>query len=68
MNEDKKTADYTRKAIDKYKTTKDIFTVTLPKGTRDKIRAKHGNIAFNEYFKMLVDNDLKEDNKSDFPF
>ena len=34
-----KTKDYTRRAIDKYRENKEIISVTLDKGTKDRIKA-----------------------------
>ena len=54
------TADYTRRAVDNYHNKKDLFSLALRKGTKDAIRAKHGDIKLNDYFQNLVDNDLNE--------
>ena len=53
-----KTADYTRRAVDNYHNKKDLFSLALKKGTKDAIRAKHGDIKLNDYFQTLVDADL----------
>lgn len=39
MPENKKTADYTRRAIENYKKKFDQVLVNLPKGTKEKIKS-----------------------------
>lgn len=57
-----KTPEYTKRAIDNYKKSKDLFSLTLTKGTKERIKSKYGeNISFNSYFQQLVDADLKAD-------
>lgn len=55
-----KTANYTRKAIDNYRTKFDLAQIRLPKGTRE--RAKAHNINLND---VAVDAILKELEKED---
>ena len=55
-----KTANYTRKAIDNYRTKFDLAQIRLPKGTRD--RAKANGINLND---VAVDAILKEIEKSE---
>lgn len=65
---DFKTADYTRRANNNYRAKKDNVNILLDKGTKERIKNKYGNISVSGYIQGLIDNDLKEDNKSDFPF
>lgn len=55
-----KTANYTRKAIDNYRTKFDLAQIRLPKGTRE--RAKANGININD---VAVDAILKELEKSE---
>lgn len=83
MENNNKTADYTRRAIDKYMNSKDRLTVYLEKGTKEAIYKKYGeNIQLSTYIKKLVDADLSgtdagnidekpafiDENDDDFPF
>ena len=40
-----KTADYTRRAIDKYNSKFDRVAANLPKGTKERIKAVAGNLS-----------------------
>lgn len=44
MNE-KKTANYTRRAIDRYNMKFDRVTANLPKGTKERIKAVAGDLS-----------------------
>lgn len=59
-NKDLKTADYTRRAIKKYENTKDKITIIAEKGTKERIKAKHGNISLSKYINDLINRDLNE--------
>lgn len=52
-----KTANYTRKAVDNYKSKKDIVSLTLEKGTRERIEKLTGEKP-NEYIYKLLYNAL----------
>lgn len=52
-----KTADYIRKANNKYNSKFDIIQVKLDKGTKEQIKAIT-NESYNEYVKRLIMTDL----------
>lgn len=52
-----KTPEYTRKAIEKYNSKFDRFTVNIPKGYKEIIRSKIG-MTCGAYINMLVVEDL----------
>lgn len=54
----KKTADYTRKAIEKYQSKFERFTISLPIGSREKIKAVTGK-SLNQYFNDLYLEDME---------
>ena len=58
----KKTADYTRKAIEKYQSNFERFTISLPIGSREKIKAVTGK-SLNQYFNDLFVEDMERRNK-----
>ena len=58
----KKTADYTRKAIEKYQSKFERFTISLPIGSREKIKAVTGK-SLNQYFNDLFVEDMERRNK-----
>lgn len=49
-----KTKDYTRRAIDKYRENKEIISVTLDKGTKERIKAFSGNKAPAAFVREIV--------------
>ena len=53
-----KTPEYTRKAIEKYNSKFDRFTVNIPKGYKEIIRNKIG-MTCGAYINMLVMEDLQ---------
>lgn len=55
------TPDYTKKAVANYRNKFDIQQLRLPKGTKERITAKYGNISVNDYIVNLVLNDLGEE-------
>lgn len=55
-----KTADYTRRAVDRYIESKDRLSLFLEKGTKERIYNIYGNIKLSEYIQKLIDKDLKE--------
>ena len=57
-NKELKTADYTRRAVKKYETTKDKITIITEKGTKDRIKNKYGDISISSYITGLIDQDL----------
>lgn len=54
------TPDYTKKAVANYRNKFDIQQLRLPKGTKEQITAKYGNISVNDYIVGLVLVDLAE--------
>ena len=58
----KKTADYTRKAIEKYQSKFERFTISLPIGSREKINAVTGK-SLNQYFNDLFVEDMERRDK-----
>ena len=54
------TPDYTKKAVANYRNKFDIQQLRLPKGTKEQIIAKYGNISVNDYIVGLVLADLAE--------
>lgn len=58
----KKTADYTRKAIEKYQSKFERFTISLPIGSREKIKAVTGK-SLNQYFNDLFVEDMERRDK-----
>lgn len=58
----KKTAIYTRKAIEKYQSKFERFTISLPIGSREKIKAVTGK-SLNQYFNDLFVEDMERRNK-----
>lgn len=53
------TPDYTRKAIDKYNSKFDRFTVNLPKGYKEIIKEKIG-LSCSAYINELIEQDFKK--------
>lgn len=58
----KKTADYTRKAIEKYQSKFERFTISLPIGSKEKITSITGK-SLNQYFNDLFVEDMERRNK-----
>lgn len=54
----KKTAEYTRKAIEKYQSKFERFTISLPIGSKEKIKAVTGK-SLNQYFNDLYVEDME---------
>lgn len=50
-----KTPEYTKKAVDNYRSKFDFVQIRLPKGTKEKLKDK-GNI--NDYINSLIMQDL----------
>lgn len=50
-----KTPEYTKKAVDNYRSKFDFVQIRLPKGTKEKLKDK-GNI--NDYINNLIKQDL----------
>ena len=59
-----KTPEYTKRAIDNYKSKFDLVQIRLPKGTKEKILESHESV--NKYVNQLIEKDLQIDN--DIPF
>lgn len=59
-----KTPEYTKRAIDNYKSKFDLVQIRLPKGTKEKILESHESV--NKYVNELIEKDLQIDN--DIPF
>ena len=59
--------EYTQKAISKYKAKKDLVSLVLKQGTKEKIKSVYGDISYNSYFQSLVDRDLDEKTKTKKP-
>ena len=53
------TPDYTKKAVANYRNKFDIQQLRMPKGTKEQITAKYGNISVNDYIVGLVLSDLQ---------
>lgn len=53
------TPNYTKKAVANYRNKFDIQQLRLPKGTKEQITAKYGNISVNDYIVGLVLADLE---------
>ena len=58
----KKTADYTRKAIEKYQSKFERFTISLPIGSRERIKEVTGK-SLNQYFNDLFVEDMERRDK-----
>ena len=58
----KKTADYTRKAIEKYQSKFERFTISLPIGRRERIKEVTGK-SLNQYFNDLFVEDIERRDK-----
>ena len=54
-----KTPEYTKKAVDNYRSKFDFVQIRLPKGTKERL-AEKGNI--NDYINKLIMQDLEKDN------
>lgn len=53
------TPDYTKKAVANYRNKFDIQQLRMPKGTKEQITAKYGNISVNDYIVGLILADLE---------
>lgn len=60
-----KTPVYMRRASANYRAKKENASVMLPQGTKERIKAKYGDISFNKYVNDLIERDLKQDLKQD---
>lgn len=59
MDKQSKVPEYTKRAIKKYKESKERLYLLLETGTKDRIKKKYGaDVSINGYIKGLIENDL----------
>lgn len=60
IDETKKTADYTLKAVKNYRAKKDNIYISIRQGIKDDIRRVYGvNVNISAYIQELIETDLK---------
>ena len=60
-----KTPDYTKKAVDSYRSKFDFVQIRLPKGMKEELKSK-GNI--NEYILNLIKSDIDKNDWKHYTF
>lgn len=59
-NKEFKTPEYTRRANKNYQAKRDVITLSLEKGTKDRLKEKCNGKSLNAYLTDLIEKDLNE--------